>query len=246
MSQEKTFNHGDTADTASTAKSKQAVFCFSPCRRVAVVKKSFHVFRRVRRAAVVKKVWLFAVPAVSPWLKRFAFRRVRRVAVVNCFFHSGGFVLPSAIFLLVILALLAAFMVVFSQMQNVTSVQDLQGARAYQAARAGIQWGLYKVIDPENTTVVAPGDPTWPSMPPCANGNLTIEGFSVTVSCTSWPDATGTYAENGGNHQVRVYRLTSRAQSGTVGTMGYVEREVEVTVSKCRAVDGAAPGYECP
>ncbi|GHU07795.1 hypothetical protein FACS1894158_16510 [Betaproteobacteria bacterium] len=233
MSQEKTFNHSDTASTAKS-KSKQAVFCFSPCRRVAVVKKSFHVFRRVRRAAVVKKVWLFAVPAVSPWLKRFAFRRVR------------GFVLPSAIFLLVILALLAAFMVVFSQMQNVTSVQDLQGARAYQAARTGIQWGLYKVIDPENTTVVAPGDANWPHMPDCAGGNLTIEGFTVTVSCTSWPDAAGTYAENGGLHQVRIYRLTSRAHSGTVGTMGFIEREVEVTVSKCRAVDGAAPGYECP
>jgi MSHA biogenesis protein MshP len=154
--------------------------------------------------------------------------------------RAGGFVLPSAIFLLVILALLAAFMVVFAQMQNVTSVQDVQGARAYQAARAGIQWGLYRVLDPLNTTVVAPGEATWPNMPPCASGNLTIEGFPVQVSCESWA-----YAENGGNHQIQVYRLTATAQSGTVGAMGFIEREVEVTVVKCRAVDGAAPGYEC-
>ena len=30
------------------------------------------------------------------------------------------------------------------------------------------------------------------------------------------------------------------------GAANYIERSVEVTVSKCRATDGVAPGYECP
>ena len=54
-------------------------------------------------------------------------------------------VLPSAIFLLVILAGLAAFLVHISTTQSITSAQDIQGARAYHAARAGVDWGLYQV-----------------------------------------------------------------------------------------------------
>ena len=40
---------------------------------------------------------------------------------------SAGFVLPSAIFLLVILAGLAAFLVHISTTQSITSAQDIQG-----------------------------------------------------------------------------------------------------------------------
>ena len=74
----------------------------------------------------------------------------------------AGFVLPSAIFLLVILAALAAFLVNISTTQNMTSAQDIQGARAYHAARAGVEWGLYQVLVPAaaacaaSTTLPAP------------------------------------------------------------------------------------------
>jgi MSHA biogenesis protein MshP len=155
--------------------------------------------------------------------------------------ESEGFVLPSAIFLLVILAGLAAFLVTISTTQNVTSVQDVQGARAYHAARAGIEWGLYQVLDPGNATVVAPAAPTWPNMPTCSSATLAIEGFSVVLSCTS-----NDYSEAGLNWRIRVFRLVSTASQGVVGTATYVEREVEVTVSKCRALDGAPPDYACP
>jgi MSHA biogenesis protein MshP len=57
-----------------------------------------------------------------------------------------GFSLPTAIFLLVILALLGAFMISLSSTQNVTSAQDVQGfKRAYQAARGGMEWALYNL-----------------------------------------------------------------------------------------------------
>ena len=152
-----------------------------------------------------------------------------------------GFALPSAIFLLVILAGLAAFLVNISMTQHATSAQDVQGARAYQAARAGIEWGLYRVLDPLNATVVAPGDAAWPKLPGCATGTLAIEGFTVAVDCAAF-----SYAEAGSSRQIRVYRLTATASAGAVGTAGFVERQVEVTVAKCRTVDGLPPGYECP
>ena len=160
---------------------------------------------------------------------------------------AGGFVLPSAIFLIAILASLAAFLVTISTTQSTTSAQDVQGARAYHAARAGIEWGLYRVLDPANATVVAmvvpygTGAQAWPNMPPCVAGDLVIEGFSVSVTCDAQD-----YSEAGLNRRIRVFSLTSTASVGVVGTTGFVERQVLATVSKCRALDGTAPGYECP
>ena len=161
----------------------------------------------------------------------------------------NGFALPSAIFLLVILAGLAAFMVNFSSTQSITSAQDVQGSRAYQAARSGTEWGLYKVLDPTNATVtamVAPygtGTFAWPNMPACpATAVLAIEGFNVTVNCSS-----SDYTEAGTTRSIRVFYLRSTASVGVVGTLGFVERRVEVVASKCRALDGAATDYyACP
>jgi len=155
--------------------------------------------------------------------------------------RSAGFALPSAIFLLVILAGLAAFLVNISMTQSATSTQDVQGARAYHAARAGIEWGLYKVLDPLNATVVSPASAAWPNMPGCATGNLVIEGFNVTVQCEP-----NNYLEAGQSRQIRVYRLVARATSGALGTSTYIEREVAATVSKCRSLDGVVPDYACP
>jgi MSHA biogenesis protein MshP len=152
-----------------------------------------------------------------------------------------GFVLPSAIFLLVILAGLAAFMVTISQTMSTTSVQDVRGARAYQAARSGVEWGLYQVFDPTNSTVVAPGNPSWPNMPNCAAGTFAVEEFSVNVACTSYD-----YYESGSTRRIRVYQLVATASTGTVGTMGFIERQTEARVSKCRTEDGVPPKYECP
>jgi len=165
---------------------------------------------------------------------------------------GAGFVLPSAIFLLVILAGLAAFLVNISTTQNMTSAQDIQGARAYHAARAGLEWGLYQVLDPTNASVVAPGNAAWPNMPGCPAGAvLAIGGFDVAVGCVSLPAGppgpTGpvVYQEGGATRSIIVYQLTATASLGIAATASRVERQVAVTVSKCRALDGAAPDYAC-
>ena len=58
-----------------------------------------------------------------------------------------GFALPSAIFLLVILAMLGAFMTTFSTTQHVDSANDLQGSRGYRAARMGAEWVVAKICN---------------------------------------------------------------------------------------------------
>jgi MSHA biogenesis protein MshP len=132
--------------------------------------------------------------------------------------HQRGFSIVSAIFLLLTLAGLALFILQFSTMQQATSNQDLQGSRAYQAARAGIEFGLYQVLVP-----VAPpacGSSTSPAL----GGSLS--GFTPTVgfACSS------VFTE--GTTTVTVYTITSTVSSGTLGTPQYVERQLQATVGR--------------
>lgn len=169
---------------------------------------------------------------------------------------NRGFALVTAIFLLVVLAALGAFIVNISATQSITSAQDLRGSRAYHAAQAGLEWGLYQVLDPLNVTAVAPGAANWPNMPPCPASPtaFVIDQFTVSVTCTRLPaGAAGVsgppvYTENGTVNSVIIYELVSVASAtgAAVGTLDFVERQVQATVSKCRATDAPAPGYECP
>jgi MSHA biogenesis protein MshP len=118
-----------------------------------------------------------------------------------------GFSLPTAIFLLVILALLGAFMVSLSTTQNAMSAQDVQGSRAYHAARAGMEWALFNLKLPATT---CPASPTV----------LTVDGFTVTVTC-----ALATHDE-GGTTKYLFYVASTASIGGGIGTVGRVERMV--------------------
>lgn len=164
--------------------------------------------------------------------------------------RQRGVALISAIFMLLLFAALAGYMVSLTTTSNITSAQDVQGARAYQAAQAGLEWGLYQVLDPANVTVVAPGAATWPNMPPCpADKALNIAGFAVTVQCARFPTGAAgaagppVYPEAGGRVSVIVYQITATAIAAAPS--GAIERQVVVSASKCRTLDGVAPAYQC-
>jgi MSHA biogenesis protein MshP len=142
-----------------------------------------------------------------------------------------GFLLPVAIFLLVILAGLGAYAVNLSTTQNATSLQDVQGARAYQMARAGVEWAAYQALAPATANLGScPASPT----------TINMEGFSVTVTCTRSAD----YFEQGSDHTIAMYNIIATASFGSSGTSSYVERQVQVTLSKCRGTDSVTP-YQC-
>jgi len=126
----------------------------------------------------------------------------------------------SAIFLLVVLAALGAFMVTFSTVQHTTSAQDVLGVRAAQAARAGIEWGSYQVLTP----VAAPTAAACTTSPLVLAGNLT--GFTVTVTCSTF----GPFVENG--NSITIYNITSTASMGTAGSSTYVNRQFQATVGR--------------
>ena len=133
---------------------------------------------------------------------------------------AQGFAIITAIFILVVLAVLGAFMVNVSTNQHIGSALDVQGVRAYQAARAGIEWGLYqKLINPPSSCVSVPPS----SFSPTAT---TLAGFKVTVTCIATP---------GGNGGPIVYTITSTACNDVGGCPSaspnslYVERRLDVT-----------------
>src|SRR5258708_39009726 len=65
--------------------------------------------------------------------------------------RQTGFSIVAAIFLLVVLALLGGFIISVTGMQQSSGQLDVLGVRAYQSARAGMEWGAWQVLDPNNT-----------------------------------------------------------------------------------------------
>lgn len=141
--------------------------------------------------------------------------------------HSSqhGFAAIAAIFLVVALAALGAFMVMFSNTQQLTSAQDVQGTRAYWAARAGLEWGIAN-----SGTAAAAGvtavDCTGATVVP-VTVNLNVEGFTVAVSC---PRSTYVDGDN-----LNVFQITAVAALGASGSVGYVERSVSASVCRLQA-----------
>jgi MSHA biogenesis protein MshP len=121
-----------------------------------------------------------------------------------------GFAMVTAIFLLVVLAALGAAMLTFSSTQHAGSAMDVQGARAYQAASAGIEWGAYQAL--RNSSCAA--STTIP-----LGGNLA--DFSLVVGCTATTYGTLT-----------AYQITSTAGTGTVGQINRVERQLQARIVK--------------
>ncbi len=147
-----------------------------------------------------------------------------------------GFLLPAVIFLIVILAGLAAYAVNISTAQQSNAVQDIQGARAYHIAKSGAEWAAYQIM--QSSPTATPPNVDLPTCP--ADSTLAFDGFAVSVSCRS----SATYFEQGSDHAIILYEITSTAKYGTANTSGYIERQVLVTLSKCRGGDATIP-YQC-
>ena len=133
---------------------------------------------------------------------------------------QGGFAAIAAIFLVVILAALGGFMLSFSNTQQLSSAQDVQGSRAYWAARAGLEWAV----------VAIPATPALcPSAVPAVVGGTVpaaIEGFALEITC-----ARRVYTE--GAATVTIYTVDSRATTGgAVGSVSRIERSVSASLER--------------
>lgn len=136
---------------------------------------------------------------------------------------QAGFSMVSAIFLLVVLAVMGAMILTFSTVQHATSAQDIQSARAYQAARAGIEWGLYQLLRP--ATPGCTGSTQFSPSGTPLGGELAP--FTVTVTCVASAPI------NEAGVTTAIYTLESTATFGAgPGELGYVERRLRVTAER--------------
>lgn len=169
-----------------------------------------------------------------------------------------GFALASAIFILVVLAALAVGITVLTTQSQTDFARDLQGARAYQAARAGLDWGAYQVLDPLNATATSGAAPlpncpnaavanTCPTaaspsssiMPPGPLASTVLAGYAVTLQCSC-----NDFTEAG--RSIRVFQLKSTASGGA--GLATVERQVSARIAYCRDPSGNPanqPPYGC-
>ena len=145
--------------------------------------------------------------------------------------QSRGFGAIAALVVLVLLAILAATVVRFSTAGSAGLAQDVQAARAQAAARAGVDWGLYQLLQG-----------SWSGCTTSRSQTLDLRtqtGMRVTVSCTG-----SQYLEGEGNVgtglTMYVYQLVSTACNGSAATCPddaaatraqYVERQRIVTVT---------------
>ncbi len=132
-----------------------------------------------------------------------------------------GFSIVSAIFLRVVLAFLGAALTTFSITQHQSAAMDVMGSRAYQAARAGVEWAAFNV---------AHSPAPWVD---CAAGKTVAVGgdlapFSpVTVNC-----AAASHVE--GASTIWIYDVNAVAQTtgSTAGSPDYVQRVISVKLGK--------------
>jgi MSHA biogenesis protein MshP len=140
--------------------------------------------------------------------------------------RSGkGFALMMAIFIIVTLAAIGTYLLTISTGQIEAAIQDEQAARAYQAARSGLDWGAYQQLRNSSCVLSQTLNFTQPG----------LLGFHAEVQCVSL-----VVNEAEGADLVSVYRITAtgcnRTPCGPTNPAStdatYVERQLELTLTQ--------------
>jgi MSHA biogenesis protein MshP len=118
--------------------------------------------------------------------------------------QQRGMSMVVAIFLIVIVALLAAFAVSVGNATSDSTNQQLLASRARAAARAGLEWGAYSA----SVQGVCVGFPPFPVVP---LNQSALAGFRVEVRCVG----------NAG-----VFDITAFAQRGNFGQAEYASHRL--------------------
>lgn len=151
-----------------------------------------------------------------------------------CRDQQAGISLVTAIFLIVVLAALGAVVVTVSGLQHTSSARDVMGSKAYQAARSGIEWGAYKVLQQAAPlgAGVCPALSTAIPMP--AGTDLT--GLTVNVECVLSNADEGSRVGPSNPLEFYFIKATACNQPPCPNTTNpgpaYVERQLQVTIGR--------------
>lgn len=145
----------------------------------------------------------------------------------------------AAIFILVVLASLGAYMVTISSAHHIGSALDIEGGRALQASRAGMDWAIARAVNAPTAFgggSCQPG-PVSVNLTTGSGGDFaSLSGYTVSVTCAGTP-----YTD--GASSLYSYALTATACNQPGGGVcpntasagaNYVERRLTVQVT-CNA-----------
>ncbi|MGZ5052769.1 MAG: hypothetical protein ACXWF8_17315 [Methylobacter sp.] len=135
---------------------------------------------------------------------------------------QNGFSLVIAIFLIVVLGGIAVIISWVSTMQHQSSALDEEGSMAYQAARSGIEWGVYQAVI-NSSCVAGPSTFSLALTVPTTPAASTVN-YNVSVACTQTSATEGTTVIN-------IFQITSTARNASNGNFA-VERQLSVSVSR--------------
>lgn len=128
---------------------------------------------------------------------------------------NGGFSLVSAIFIVVVVAMIAGAMVNLGNVQRTTPLLALMGLRASAAAASGMEWAI--------ATVLATG--ACPAIGSSVGfAGTALEGFTATIGCSAAPLVEGA-------RSYTVYQLTVTAEAGQEGAEDHFRRRLTASVS---------------
>ena len=142
-----------------------------------------------------------------------------------------GFSLVTAIFLLVVLAGLGAVMVTFFTAQQQSFAMDVLGSRAYQAARAGVEWGAYQILKAPTGAFVTGNCVTGASAPVAMPAGQ-LSGFTVNVACSTTAQSDVTPATADTTRDIGTVTVYSVSSVATLGQPDYVERQLTVSIAQ--------------
>lgn len=122
--------------------------------------------------------------------------------------RTRGFSLVSAIFVMVVLGLVVAYMLKLGTTTREVSTMSIRGARAHFAAVAGLERGIHAVLGGSCV----------------ASSAFAVEGFAVSLTCqqTDVTEGSSTYP---------VYALQATAAAGPPGSIDFISRSVDATVT---------------
>jgi len=132
--------------------------------------------------------------------------------------QQKGFSIVMATFILVVLSLLGGYMVKLSGVQNATASKAVQAARAYHAAKAGIEWSIAKIMHPSSDCL---GVTAVSSLA----GLTELNGFTITFSFVYAPID---FSEGVSNFTV--YKVRSKSEFGSYSSADYISRTVEMSM----------------
>ncbi len=132
-----------------------------------------------------------------------------------------GISIIAALFVLVVLAVLGAYMVTISGVQHSTGNLSVQGSRAVFAAQSGMEWAVFDAVHNAAGNLNCGGPPG----PPFTLAGGAATGFDVQVT-----NCTQTVVNEGGVNY-NVYEITVRASRLNQNAQGFVSRTIRATVT---------------